>query len=231
MCDAGLGGGLGELRADAVEGLRARRRGRSGGASGRGRRAARRGSARGRRRRSALLGGEQPPPARLAPLVGLDLDPVGDVGVDLGERDRRPVAGDHGDDLGPLGEALDRRRQGRAGAAPGDDLAVGEADRVALLKRPWASSRAAGATPPVATPPSAASSRSAFSSARAAGVELDQGQQARLLGGRRRRPGPASRRARRHARRPSPRWRSWAGPAPPRRRPRGCRPAARRWRG
>ena len=66
--------------------------------------------------------------------MGLDLDPVGDVGVDLGERDRRLLAGDHGDDLGPLGEALDRRRQSRAGAAPGDDLAVGEADRVALAE-------------------------------------------------------------------------------------------------
>ncbi len=90
----------------------------------RGRAKAARGRARGRRRRSALLGGEQPPPARLTPLVGLDLDPVGNVGIDLCERDRRPLAGDHGDDLSPLGEVGDRRGKGRTGATPGDDLAV-----------------------------------------------------------------------------------------------------------
>src|SRR4051812_20141886 len=61
------------------------------------------------REREALLGGEQPPPARLASLVSLDLDPVGHVGVDLRERDRRALAGDHGDDLGAAGEMLDRR--------------------------------------------------------------------------------------------------------------------------
>ena len=41
---------------------------------------------------------------------------------------------DHGDDLGAVGERRDRLDQGRAGAAPGDDLAVGEADRVAAAK-------------------------------------------------------------------------------------------------
>ena len=134
--DAGFGRRLGEFRADARRGPRARRsrtlgRGQWTGAS---QQLGAAQLARRRRRSAPLLGGQQPPPARLSPLVGLDLDPVGDVGVDLRERDRRPLAGDHGDDLGPLGEVLDRRRQGRAGAAPGDDLAVGEADRVALLE-------------------------------------------------------------------------------------------------
>ena len=204
-------------------------------ASGRGRRSSV-GAARARRppaKRSAqLLGREQPPPARLAPLVGLDLDPVGHVGVDLVERDRGAVAADHGDDLGPLGEVLDRRRV-RVEPAPPQATISPPAKPTAspCLKRPWASSRAAGATPPVATPSRAASSRSAFSSAEAVRVELDQRQQARLLRGRRRPPGPASRRARRRARRPSPRSRSSAAPGPPRRRPRGSRPAARRSRG
>ena len=107
--------------------------------------------------------------------------------------------------------------QGRAGAAPGDDLAVGEADRVALAEAALgvvAGGRgdAAGGDRRRAPP----SRRSAFSAERGAGIELDQRQQARLLGGAPARPGPASRRARRRARRPSPRSRSWAGPGPPR---------------
>ena len=52
-----------------------------------------------------------------------------------------------------------------------------------LRKRPWGSSRAAAATPPLAMPSSAASSRSAFSAAGRLGVELDQDQQALLLRG------------------------------------------------
>ena len=89
------------------------------------------------------------------------------------------------------------------GAAPGDDLAVGEADRVALAEA--ALGVVAGGRGDAAgrrSSPSASSSRSAFSADRGVRVELDQGQQARLLRGRRRPPGPASRRARRRARRP-----------------------------
>src|SRR4029453_13974105 len=61
----------------------ARRRGPSAAASGPGRRAAALWSAPSRRRTSALLRREQPPPARLSPVVGLDLDAVRDVGVEL----------------------------------------------------------------------------------------------------------------------------------------------------
>ena len=66
----------------------------------------------------------------------LDLDRAGDVPRHLGERDRRPLALDDRDDLGALGERADRRRERRAGAAPGDDLVVDEADRVAAHEPP-----------------------------------------------------------------------------------------------
>ncbi len=60
--------------------------------------------------------------------------PSRELELELGERQRRLGALDHGDDLGALGEGRDGLDQGRAGAAPGDQLAAGEADRVAAAK-------------------------------------------------------------------------------------------------
>ena len=68
--------------------------------------------------------------------MDLELDAIGDMGTDLLQGDGCLLAADHGDDLGSLCEALDRRRQGRAGAAPGDDLLADEADRVAPPEAP-----------------------------------------------------------------------------------------------
>src|SRR5689334_6801230 len=81
-----------------------------------------------------LLGGEQPPPARLASLEGLDLDSVGNVRVDLGQRDRRVGTGEDRHHLGALAEDPDRLREGRSGAAPGHDLLADETDGVALAE-------------------------------------------------------------------------------------------------
>src|SRR6266516_5800768 len=131
-----------------------------------------------------LLGGEQPPPAWLAAFVSLDLDPVRNVGVELAERDRRAVAGDHGDDLRALRPPLDRRRQGRAGATPSDDFVADEADRIPLseallfvVARSWGdSSRGDGLQHRLQA--------LGVLLDRRGGIKLDQGKQARLLGGR-----------------------------------------------
>ena len=180
----------------------ARRRGRSPAASEAGRRAAAPGSARRCRRRRALLGGEQPPPARLTAVLGLELDPVGHVRVELVERDRGVLAADHGDDLGPLGELLDRRRQGRAGAAPGDDLLADEADRVALAEAPLGVVAGSRGDPAGGDRRQRRLEPLGVLRQRRLGIELDQGQQARPAARSPRPPGPASRRARRRARRP-----------------------------
>ena len=141
--------------------------------------------------------------------------PVGHVRVDLGERDRGAVAGDHGDDLGALGEALDRRGQGRAGAAPGDDLARSTKPTASpCRKRPCgvvARGRrdAAGRDP--GQRPLEPARRSPPRQPQGRARPAPAGRPAGRCTGRR---GPASRRARRRARPPSPRSRSWAGPAP-----------------
>ena len=208
--DPGLGRGLGRFRADSVEGLQGGVEDARTGPVDRRFAQLRRGQLLGagerphqRRRGSpALLGREQPPPARLTPLVGLDLDPVGDVGVDLRERDRGPLAGDHGDDLGPLGEVLDRLGQGRSGAAPGDDLAVGEADRVALLEAPLGVVAGGGRDAAGGDPLQRslrAGRRSPRPSRRGRARPEPAGSPAAMSP---RPPAPASRRARRRARRP-----------------------------
>ena len=77
------------------------------------------------------LGGEQPPVVRLPAVVSLELDPVGDVRLDLVEWDRRRVPADHGQDLGPVAEDSHGLGQSRPRPAPGDDLLTDEADGVA----------------------------------------------------------------------------------------------------
>src|SRR5258706_219434 len=98
---------------------------RSGEASGPARPEAALASAPSHPRRNALLGCQQPPPAWLTPLVDLDLDPIRDVGLDLRERDRSVLAGQHGHDLGSSGKAFEGLRQGGSGTAPGYDLVAG----------------------------------------------------------------------------------------------------------
>jgi hypothetical protein len=58
------------------------------------------------------LRGEKPPPTRLAPLVGLDLEPGRDVRLDLVEGDRGVRTSQDGDDFRTLSKDLDRRREG-----------------------------------------------------------------------------------------------------------------------
>src|SRR5512132_82980 len=76
------------------------------------------------------LRGEQPPVARLAALVQLELDAFGRMSLELAERDRRTLSSDDREDLGALGEPGDRLRQGRSGAPPGNDLVAHESDGV-----------------------------------------------------------------------------------------------------
>ena len=83
-----------------------------------------------------LLRRQQPPVMRLPAAVDLGLDRVGGEGGHLVDRDRRPLALDDRDDLGALGQRLDRRRERRAGPAPGDHLAVDEPDGVAADEPP-----------------------------------------------------------------------------------------------
>ena len=77
-------------------------------------------SARRRRRsRAPLLRRQQPPPARLAPLVLLELDPVGDVGVDLVESGiGAPSPPITVTISASLGEVLDRRQSGSTRRRP-----------------------------------------------------------------------------------------------------------------
>src|SRR4029078_10609753 len=77
------------------------------------------------------LRGDEPPVVGLITAVELDLGPFGDREWELIELDRRALAPDHGDQLGPLDDPLDRRREGRPGATPGNHLLVRKADRVA----------------------------------------------------------------------------------------------------
>ncbi len=187
--DAGFGGGRGELGADAGEGLdRGVEDAGAGPVDG--------GVAELGAAELAATGEEAHYWAAsshhqlgLTPFVGLDLDPVGNVGVDLRERDRGAVAGDHSDDLRPLGKVLDRRRQGRAGAAPGDDLPVGEADRVALLETALDVVAGGGGDATGGDPRQRGLEPLGVLVGAGHRVELDQGQQARLLGGRGDHPG------------------------------------------
>src|SRR4051794_26325407 len=77
------------------------------------------------------LRGDEPPVVRLTTAVKLDLGPLGDREWELIELDRRALTLDHGDQLGPLDDPLDRRRERRPGPTPGHHLLVREADRVA----------------------------------------------------------------------------------------------------
>src|SRR5207302_5327060 len=65
-----------------------------------------------------LLRAEQPPPGRLPADVVVQLDAVGDQGLDRLAIERSPVSRDAGDDLHAFGHALDRRRERRLRLPP-----------------------------------------------------------------------------------------------------------------
>ena len=89
-----------------------------------------------RPRPPASLRGDQPPVVGLAAVLELQLEPVRQLERELAERYRSSLSRDHGDDLRAVGDAPDRRRKRRPGAAPGDHRILGEAHRVAADEAP-----------------------------------------------------------------------------------------------
>src|ERR1019366_7042951 len=83
------------------------------------------------------LSRQQPPIRRLAAVSQLELDPAVDHALDLAEGHRRPLAGQHADQLGceisldTDGECAQHGLQRLAWVAPCEDLVLHEADRLA----------------------------------------------------------------------------------------------------
>src|SRR6478609_1404083 len=78
-----------------------------------------------------LLDREQVPPGGLAALVEVELEALGQRLLDLVLAERRLGAGDAGDELAALCEALDRLAQHGLGVTPRDELVARVADGVA----------------------------------------------------------------------------------------------------
>src|SRR5205823_4566445 len=89
-----------------------------------------------------LLGCEQPPVRRLVAATQLELHHAVEHRLDLPEAHRRPLAGEHADELGRrgaiawTGERLKEGTQGLAGVAPREHLVLDEADRISAPEPP-----------------------------------------------------------------------------------------------
>ena len=180
--------------------------------------------------RDGSLRRDQPPVVRLAAVVALELDA-------RRARARRSPSASSGASSPPtqvrssrsFGERLRARPQRRLGCAPGDDLLVDEADRVARAEAALLVVAAAGATAPVAIV--------VERGAQPVRVRLEARRRDRARPGRRARPAasatrpprPPSRTAPRRARPPGSRCALFGSTiTSSARRPRGCRRGSRR---
>ena len=138
-----------------------------------------------RPRPSASLGGDQPPVVAAGRRAGAPARPR-PAGPAAARRagSGPPSPCDHGDDLGAVGDAPDRRRRASSPAPPqATTSSLGEADRVAARRSaPRRRPGRPGRPRRCGSPPAPPSRRSAFVAPRRRRVELDQRGERRLLG-------------------------------------------------